>query len=420
MEIFHLIVIFSIIIITGLFINFAVLLSLLGKKKSDSGDLEQYMREEMHRNRSELEQSLSTTRLELSDTLQSMSFAQAQQLESFESKQNELNKDTRMQMDAIRETMEKKIGDLQEANNKKLDEIKVVVDDKLKDSVESRFNESFKGISDRLDQVHQGLGEMQKLASGVGDLKKVLSNVKTRGNLGEIQLENILNDFLAPEQFEKNAAPVKESSYRVEFAIRLPGKEPNENVLLPIDSKFPISSYERLLNAYEQGDASNVTNSIKEIERDVRNNAKDIYTKYISPPETTDFGIMFIPAEGLYAEILRIPGLFDQIQKTYRVTIVGPTNLMAFLNSLQMGFRTIAVEKRSSEVWELLGSIKTEFEKFGDILEKTQKKLDEASKTLETADTRTRAINRKLRNVEELTTENAQKILWDEYGIDDI
>ncbi|NLI62930.1 MAG: DNA recombination protein RmuC [Methanosarcinaceae archaeon] len=415
-------VILLVVAIAGIVLNFILILFLLGRKGGSSQNIselkfqmEQNMRDEMQRSRTELDQSLSTTRIELRETLQSMSQIQTAQLESFEMKQNELNKETGVQMDAIRNTMERKIGELQESNDKKLDEIKIVVDDKLKESVENRFNESFKGISDRLDQVHQGLGEMQKLATGVGDLKKVLSNVKTRGNLGEMQLENILNDSLAPEQFEKNAATVKGSLNRVEFAIKLPGKEQNENILLPIDSKFPIESYERLLDAYEEGDSAKIESYKKELERSAKNNAKDINSKYINPPYTTDFGIMFIPTEGLYAEILRIPGLFEQIQREYKVTIVGPVNLMAFLNSLQMGFRTLAVEKRSSEVWELLGSIKTEFEKFGDVLEKTQKKIDEASRTLGTADVRTRAINRKLRGVEEITSSNAQRILWGDY-----
>lgn len=422
METLDLLVILLVVAIAGIVLNFILILFLLGRKGGSSQNIselkfqmEQNMRDEMQRSRTELDQSLSTTRIELRETLQSMSQIQTAQLESFEMKQNELNKETGVQMDAIRNTMERKIGELQESNDKKLDEIKIVVDDKLKESVENRFNESFKGISDRLDQVHQGLGEMQKLATGVGDLKKVLSNVKTRGNLGEMQLENILNDSLAPEQFEKNAATVKGSLNRVEFAIKLPGKEQNENILLPIDSKFPIESYERLLDAYEEGDSAKIESYKKELERSAKNNAKDINSKYINPPYTTDFGIMFIPTEGLYAEILRIPGLFEQIQREYKVTIVGPVNLMAFLNSLQMGFRTLAVEKRSSEVWELLGSIKTEFEKFGDVLEKTQKKIDEASRTLGTADVRTRAINRKLRGVEEITSSNAQRILWGDY-----
>jgi len=421
-ETLDLLVILLVVAIAGIVLNFILILFLLGRKGGSSQNIselkfqmEQNMRDEMQRSRTELDQSLSTTRIELRETLQSMSQIQTAQLESFEMKQNELNKETGVQMDAIRNTMERKIGELQESNDKKLDEIKIVVDDKLKESVENRFNESFKGISDRLDQVHQGLGEMQKLATGVGDLKKVLSNVKTRGNLGEMQLENILNDSLAPEQFEKNAATVKGSLNRVEFAIKLPGKEQNENILLPIDSKFPIESYERLLDAYEEGDSAKIESYKKELERSAKNNAKDINSKYINPPYTTDFGIMFIPTEGLYAEILRIPGLFEQIQREYKVTIVGPVNLMAFLNSLQMGFRTLAVEKRSSEVWELLGSIKTEFEKFGDVLEKTQKKIDEASRTLGTADVRTRAINRKLRGVEEITSSNAQRILWGDY-----
>jgi len=275
------------------------------------------------------------------------------------------------------------------------------VDEKLQETVEKRFNESFKLISERLEQVHKGLGEMQTLASGVGDLKKVLTNVKTRGNLGEIQLGAILEQILSPEQYEQNATVKKGSLERVEYVVKLPDKNTeNELVLLPIDSKFPIEDYQRLLDAYEH--SKDVDLIAKQFENSVKKNAKDIRDKYINPPITTDFAIMFVPTEGLYAEILRRQGLFEILQRDFKITVVGPTNLVAFLSSLQMGFRTLAIEKQTSKVWETLGTVKNEFGKFGDVLEKAKKKLQEASNVIDHAGIRTRAIERSLRTVQEL------------------
>lgn len=318
-------------------------------------------------------------------------------------------------LDKTRETVESRLGVLQEENNKKLEEMRATVDEKLQTSVEKRFNESFKLISERLDQVHKGLGEMQTLASGVGDLKKVLTNVKTRGNLGEVQLVAILEEIFSVDQYEQNVSVKAGSQERVEFAIKLPGKnDDNQPLLLPIDSKFPNEDYQRLIDAYENvGDLDGKTIEAigRQFENAVRKCAKDINEKYIQPPATTDFAILFVPTEGLYAEILRRPGLFDALRRDLRVIIVGPTNLVAFLSSLQMGFRTLAIEKRSSEVWAILGAVKNEFSLFGTVLANTKKKLEQAAKTIDAAGVRTRAIERHLRKVEELPKEQAVELI---------
>ncbi|MCL2529562.1 MAG: DNA recombination protein RmuC [Coriobacteriia bacterium] len=302
-----------------------------------------------------------------------------------------------------REVVEKRLTLLQEGNEKKLEQMRLTVDEKLTETVERRFSESFLMISDRLEQVHRGLGEMQKLAGGVDDLRKVLSGVKTRGNLGEYQLGAILEQVLSPEQFISNAQVRKRSQERIEFAIKIPSKDADEaDLLLPIDSKFPIEDYERLLVAYEEGNAESVTALSARLARQIKTFARSIRDKYINPPITTDFAIMFVPTEGLYAEVLRTPGLFEELQRDHRVTVVGPTNLVAFLSSLQMGFRTLAIEKRSSEVWKLLGSVKNEFSRYEVLLDNVQKKLDLASKEMEKVSTKTRTINRKLSKVQEL------------------
>ncbi|GHT45334.1 DNA recombination protein RmuC [Bacteroidia bacterium] len=320
------------------------------------------------------------------------------------------------------DTVENRLHTLQEENGKKLEEMRKVVDEKLQETVEKRFNESFKLISERLEQVHKGLGEMQSLASGVGDLKKVLTNVKTRGNFGEIQLGAILEQILSPEQYEQNAVIKAGSQERVEYVIKLPGKNSdNRSLLLPIDSKFPNEDYQRLLEAYENLanlQPREVENISKQFENSVKKNAKDIREKYINPPVTTDFAIMFVPTEGLYAEILRRTGLFESLQRDFKITVVGPTNLVAFLSSLQMGFKTLAIEKRSSEVWEILGAIKTEFGHFGVVLEKTKKKLQEATNVIDQAGVRSRAIERKLRTVQELPAEQTIELLGESIEIE--
>ncbi|MCL2756808.1 MAG: DNA recombination protein RmuC [Coriobacteriia bacterium] len=322
--------------------------------------------------------------------------------------------ETVKQLADSREMVEKRLTLLQQQNETKLEQMRATVDEKLQETVEKRFAESFKLISDRLEQVHKGLGEMQSLASGVDDLKKVLSNVKTRGNLGEYQLGTILEQVLSPEQYLQNAQVKPRSQERVEFAIRLPGNDiDGTEILLPIDSKFPVEDYERLLDAYEGAGDEGVDTISKRLEMRVKAFARDIRDKYLNPPVTTDFAIMFLPTEGLYAEILRRPGLFESLQREYRVTLVGPTNLVAFLSSLQMGFRTLAIEKRSSEVWQILGAVKNEFGKFEGLLDNVKKKLDSASSEIERIGSKSRNISRKLGRVQELPAEQSALLLSD-------
>ncbi len=317
----------------------------------------------------------------------------------------------------LREAVEKRLADLQQGNEKKLEEMRQTVDEKLHKTLEQRLSDSFRQVSERLEQVHKGLGEMQSLAAGVGDLKRVLTNVKTRGTWGEIQLGTLLDQLMTPDQYEKNVATKAGSRERVEFAIKFPGRE-GLPLWLPIDCKFPLEDYHRLQEAQEAANAELVEAAAKALEERVRQEARSIAEKYIDPPNTTDFALLYLPIEGLYAEVLRRPGLFERLQREYRVTICGPTTLTAILNSLQMGFRTLAIEKRSSEVWEILGAVKTEFGKFGDVLAKTRKKLEEATNTIGNAETRTRVIERKLRKVEALPQDNAALLLEHAVGLD--
>ncbi|MGF7233259.1 DNA recombination protein RmuC [Arachidicoccus sp.] len=315
-------------------------------------------------------------------------------------------------LEAMRITVEDKITQLREGNEKKLDEMRKTVDEKLNETLEKRLGESFKQVSERLEKVHEGLGQMQTLASNVGDLKKVMTNVKSRGVLGEYQLQNLLEDLLTNEQYEKNVKTKIGSGAVVEFAIRMPSGNNFEKTLwLPIDSKFPKEDYELLVEAYENSDGEKIEIYRRAFVKGIRRNAQDIREKYIDPPNTTEYGIMFLPYESLYGEVLRTPGLFEQLQRDYKITITGPTTLSALLNSLQMGFRTLAIEKRSSEVWDLLSAVKTEFGKFGDMIAKTKKKLEEASNELGNSERRTNAIRRKLQNVQELPQERASLIL---------
>ena len=317
----------------------------------------------------------------------------------------------------IRTTIEQRLKDIETNNATKLEEMRRTVDEKLHATLEQRLGESFKQVSDRLEQVHRGLGEMQTLAAGVGDLKKVLTNVKTRGTWGEVQLEALLEQLLTADQYAKNVATVPKSADRVEFAIKLPGRQDPEGVAvpvwLPIDAKFPREDYERLIEAQERADPVAVEEASRALEGRIRAEARAISEKYVAPPHTTDFALLFLPTEGLYAEVLRRPGLTDTLQRDYRVTIAGPTTLTALLNSLQMGFRTLAIEKRSSEVWQVLGAVKTEFGKFGDVLAKTKSQLETVTRSIEAAETRTRMMNRKLRDVEALPGEQASGLLGD-------
>ena len=298
---------------------------------------------------------------------------------------------------------------LQAGNEKKLEEMRETVDEKLKSSVEKRFDESFKSISAQLTQVHQGLGEMKNLATGVGDLKKVMEGVKTRGIYGEVQLGAIIEDTLNKSQYEENIITKSGSNDRVEFAVKMPGKD--ENVFLPIDSKFPVENYSRLIAAYDEGNKADILAYQKALGADVKEQAKKIATKYIDPPKTTDFGIMFVPTESLYAEIIRIPGLSDEIRKKFNITIASPSTLPVMLSGLLMGFRTVAIEKRSAEVWQVLGAVKSQFGKFGDLLEGVQKKLQESANKIESAKTTSRQIEKKLKDVEELPESDSVKLI---------
>ena len=318
-------------------------------------------------------------------------------------------------MGEVRATLEAKIKDLQADNGARLEEMRKTVDEKLHATLESRLSASFQQVSERLERVHQGLGEMQQLALGVGDLKRVLTNVKTRGTWGEVQLEMLLEQVLTPEQYAKNVETIAGSGARVEFALKLPGQvEGGSPVWMPIDAKFPKEQYERLLEAADRADADGVAQAGRELERAVRGEARTISEKYVSPPHTTDFAILFLPTEGLYAEVMRRPGLADELQRLHRISIAGPSTLTALLNSLQMGFRTLALEKRSSEVWQVLGAVKTEFAKFGDVLAATKLTLERAAKNIESAETRSRQMARKLKSVEALPSEAAQLLLGPE------
>lgn len=308
-----------------------------------------------------------------------------------------------LQQDSIRQSVEKMLSDIQRDNSEKLERMRQTVDEKLHKTLETRLGESFRLVNNHLSAVQKGLGEMQSLASDVGDLKKVLTNVKTKGNIGEYQLEGILEQILTPNQFVKNYSPRSDSREVVEFAIKLPSKSKNGDfIYLPLDSKFPTVDYERLLNAYDVGNQKDIEACTKNLVGKIKTFAKDIQSKYIFPPTTTDFGIMFLPIEGLYAEVLRIPGLFETIQREYHVTITGPTTVSAFLSSLQMGFRTLQIEQHTDEVWRLLETVKREFSKFGDILEKTREKLEAATKEISNAESKSRTIERKLRDTDGL------------------
>jgi len=374
---------------------------------------EDTVKNEIARNRKETAVSAQQAREELGKSLKNSSDSLLKMLVDM-TKLHEKN------FEAIRQTMEGQLRNLREDNSKKLEQMRATVDEKLQSTLEKRLGESFKQVSERLEQVYKGLGEMRTLATGVGDLKKVLTNVKTRGTWGEIRLSSILEQILTPDQYAVNVATKKDSNDRVEFAIKLPGQDKNKEsvVWLPIDAKFPQEDYQRLVDAQEAADKELAEKSIKNLEARIKLEARYIKEKYIDPPNTTDFGIMFLPVEGLYAEVLRRPGLCDVLQRDYRIVVTGPTTLAALLNSLQMGFRTLAIEKHSSEVWELLGVVKTEFGKFGEVLAKTKRKLQEASNTIDKAEVRTRAIERKLRKVQEIPDTDADKLIGENEGED--
>jgi len=333
--------------------------------------------------------------------------------ESLQGRLEKLNETTERRLGEVRLTLEGRLKELQADNTAKLEQMRQTVDEKLQATLETRLSESFRQVSERLEKVHQGLGEMQKLATGVGDLQRVLGNVKTRGIFGEVALAAILEQMLTTDQYETNVATRPGSNDRVEFAIRLPGSKGlhDEPVWLPIDAKFPREDYERLLDAQERADGDAAAVAGAALERRIRDEAKSITGKYVSPPHTTDFAILFLPTEGLYAEVLRRPGLVEALQRDHRVVIAGPTTLSAILNSLRMGFRTLAIEKRSSEVWQVLGAVKNEFGNFATLLERTKKQLDTVSTSIDKGFIRTRAIARKLRDVEVASDEDSQRLL---------
>ena len=361
------------------------------------------MLDEISRNRTELSTILTST---LKDTAQT----QLGQLRIFSENLDRLSQSNSESLSRINETLRTEINNLQQANEKKLEEMRKTVDEKLQTTLENRLSESFKTVSTQLESVYKGLGEMKNLASDVGDLKRVLTNVKQRGVFGELQLENILEDILTTGQYEKNAT-IKKGN-QVEFAIRIPSKDIDDKyILLPIDSKFPREDYERILTAQERADPIALAEAVKSLTNRIISEAKDINEKYIEPPKTTDFAILFLPVEGLFAEVLRIPGLFERIRKDYSVIITGPTTITAILNSLQMGFRTLAIEKRSTEVWKVLSAVKTEFTKFGDYLLKTKQKLEQAANEIDNAQKRTSIIDRKLKGVETLDPTESARVL---------
>ncbi|MCX5838117.1 MAG: DNA recombination protein RmuC [Deltaproteobacteria bacterium] len=362
---------------------------------------ERSVREEIAKNREETAGALRQSREELAGALKGVG-------DTLYGQVGVLTQTTDQKLDMLREAVEQRLQAIQADNTKQLDQMRATVDEKLQGTLEKRLGESFRQVSERLEQVSKGLGEMQSLATGVGDLKKVLTNVKTRGTWGEVQLGAMLEQVLTPDQYAANVA-VKEGGERVEFAIKLPGRgEDEEIVWLPVDAKFPVEDYQRLMDAQEKADAESAEAASKQLETRIRQCAGDICSKYLNPPKTTDFGILFLPTEGLFAEVIHRTGLVEFVQRECRVVIAGPTTLWALLNSLQMGFRTLVIEKRSSEVWNLLSAVKTEWMKYGDVLTKVQKKIHEASDTIEQAQTRTRAIGRKLKDVQELPAAEAE------------
>ena len=383
---------------------------------------ERLVREEMQRGRDETARAAQALREELSATVKHwgdtavnnvghLGLQQKRQLDTFSEQLLALTGSNEQRMVDLRATVDARLRTLQEDNALKLDQMRQTVDERLTATLEKRLGESFSQVSERLEAVHKGLGEMQQLAAGVGDLKRVLTNVKTRGTWGEVQLGMLLEQVLAPDQYEANVACGAGATERVEYAVRLPGPSDTFPVWLPIDAKFPLEDYQRMLEAQAAGDTVGMEQALKGLENRVRLAAKDIQSKYLDPPRTTDFGIMFLPTEGLYAEVLRRPGLADSLQSGCRVVVAGPTTLTALLNSLQMGFRTLAIEKRSSEVWQLLGAVKTQFGQFGGLLEKVHTKLDQASSTIEDAARKSRTIERRLKDVQEAPLEVAGELL---------
>jgi DNA recombination protein RmuC len=396
--------------------------SLIDAQEKGLARLERELREELSRNRREDaeesfrdrdERANSSNLLSQTVTTQVGQFGtlQGERLDAFSRDLNRFSIGLDERFERLKNSVEGRLLAIQNDNAAKLETIRQTVDEKLHATLEQRLGQSFKLVSDRLEQVHRGLGEMQTLAAGVGDLKRVLTNVKSRGTWGEVQLSALLEQLLTADQFSANVATVPGSNERVDFAIRLPGRGDGAVVWLPIDAKFPIEDYQRLLDAQDKADPVAAEEAAKAIELRLKSEARSVHEKYISPPDTTDFALLYLPIEGLYAEALRRPGLAETLQREWRVSLSGPTTLAAMLNSLQMGFRTLAIEQRSAEVWAVLGAVKTEFGKFGEALAQTKKKLDEASNSISKAETRTRQLSRKLKSVEALPVGDAEQLL---------
>jgi DNA recombination protein RmuC len=378
------------------FVDIAPLMNKLDNLRDFQERTDRSVRDEIARSRAETQTQAQQERTELAQSFKLFE-------DSVQTRLSELTSTTERKIEAVRIIIDEKLKQIQEDNARQLERMRETVDEKLHKTLETRLGEAFKLVSERLEQVQKGLGEMQSLATGVGDLKKVLLNVKTKGVLGEYQLGAILEQILTPAQYDQNIKTKNGSSDHVEYAVKIPSKEDSaKNIWLPIDAKFPTEDYTRLMNAYEAGDVTEIEASTKSLRARIEKFAKDISFKYIDPPNTTDFAIMFLPFEGLFAEILRIPGLFENIQREYKITITGPTTISAFLNSLQMGFRTLAIQKRSGEVWKVLGEVKTAFGRFGDALEAVRKKLEQAAITVDEAQRKTRTLSGKLKAVESM------------------
>lgn len=411
------IIIIALLVIAVVMLGIVILNQL--KKASDNSNseefkrLEQTIRNEQSALRQELSSSTQMSVKNLGDMIaasqNAYAISQSKSLAQLEERLKTFSLTNEQQLDNIRHSVENRLNYIQEDNNKKLEEMRKTVDERLQQSIEEKMNRSFSLVNERLEQVYKGLGEMQSLAVGVGDLKKVLSNVKTRGILGEIQLSAILSEILSPEQYEENVATKKGSKNVVEFAVKLPSDD-DKFIYLPIDSKFPGDTYAALRDAIDEGDKIKIDLAAKALITRIKSEAKDIHDKYIDPPYTTEFAIMFLPFEGLYSEAVN-RGLVEILQRDYKVNIAGPSTMAALLNSLQMGFKTLAVQKRSAEVWEILGAVKQEFDKFGDVLEATQQRLDQANKELDKlVGVRTRQIQRKLKDVQTPAKELSEKI----------
>jgi len=403
--------------------NLAVAL-LLVRRRAGKQDAAELLRAELRAAREEAAASASALRQEvhkthqagtetLVRTLSQIGESQTTKFQAFTGQLKTLTESNQAGLQHLQQTVDGRLQELRTSNEKKLDQMREVVDEKLQSTLEKRLGESFKLVGDRLEAVQRGLGEMRSLASGVGDLKKVLTNVKTRGTWGEVQLGTLLDQILTPEQFDRNVKTNPDSRELVEFAIRLPGPDddPQRCVWLPIDAKFPQEDYLRLVEASEQGDGARVQAATTALIRSIQDSARDVSSKYLNPPMTTDFAILFLPTEGLYAEALRHPGLVERLQREHRIVVAGPTTLAAVLNSLRIGFRTLAIEQRSSEVWKVLGAVKHEFEKFGNVLEKVKRQLETAGRTIDETGVRTRQMQRKLKSVEALPADAATEVL---------